>query len=99
MPSGRFVPGSNPYRLRVSRSAGRQIAEELPEAVAAVIIEFMLGPVVENPERVSTPLRHELTGKRAARRGTFRIIYRIDEPGHTVSVEWIMARSDVYRPR
>jgi mRNA-degrading endonuclease RelE of RelBE toxin-antitoxin system len=87
------------HRLRVSRSASRQIAEELPEAVAAAIIEFITGPLIESPERVGGPLHHELDGRYAARRGTFRIIYRIDEPEHAVYVEWIMARSDVYKSR
>ncbi len=87
------------YTLRVSASASRQISEELPEAVATAVIEFITGPLTQNPIQVGAPLQRELAGKHAARRGTFRIIYSIDESDHAVIVEWIMARSDVYRRR
>jgi mRNA-degrading endonuclease RelE of RelBE toxin-antitoxin system len=45
---------------------------------------------------VGKPLRFELEGLHSARRGDFRIIYRIS---HVVTIIAIEHRADVYRPR
>lgn len=42
------------YRLVVAASAERSLAR-LPEAVAAAVVEFMVGPLVANPHRVGHP--------------------------------------------
>jgi mRNA interferase RelE/StbE len=47
---------------------------------------------------VGKPLVRELAGYRSARRGTYRVIYRIDEPARTVYVVRIDHRADVYHP-
>jgi len=73
------------------------IAEHLPEAVSAAVIEFITGPLIENPRRVGRQLRNELAGIYSARRGTYRILYRIDETIRTVTVLRIDHRGDVYR--
>jgi len=87
------------YELVVAGPAARAIAEQLPEAVAIAVIEFLAGPLLEQPHRVGTPLRRELVGLHSARRGTFRILYRIDDEGRVVTVMRVEHRSDVYRPR
>lgn len=68
--------------------------QRLPEKVATAVIEVIYGPLAENPQRVGKPLRFELQGLHSARRGDFRIIYRIDE---TVTIIAIDHRADVYR--
>jgi mRNA-degrading endonuclease RelE of RelBE toxin-antitoxin system len=85
------------YELVVAGPAARAIAERLPEAVAAAVIDFIAGPLLENPYRVGVALRRELEGTHAARRGTFRVLYRIDEESKTVTVLRIDHRADVYR--
>ncbi|WP_420443055.1 type II toxin-antitoxin system RelE family toxin, partial [Candidatus Poriferisodalis sp.] len=60
-----------PYRIVVARSAAAAIAEQLPEAVASAVIELIAGALAEAPRRVGRPLRDELEGRWAARRGTF----------------------------
>jgi mRNA-degrading endonuclease RelE of RelBE toxin-antitoxin system len=85
------------YELVVVRSAARAIAEELPEPVAAAVIEFATGPLLTNPHRVGRALRNELTGIFSARRGTYRVLYRIDDGQRTVTVLRIDHRRDVYR--
>jgi mRNA-degrading endonuclease RelE of RelBE toxin-antitoxin system len=84
------------WELVVAGPAARAIAEELPEAVAAAVIEFVTGALVENPERVGRELRYELAGIHSARRGTFRVLYRIDSEHHTVVVLRVDHRRDVY---
>jgi hypothetical protein len=49
------------WTLRVAASAERQLAR-LPERIAAAVVEFLLGPLVENPRRVGHPLQRELAG-------------------------------------
>ncbi len=68
--------------------------QRLPEKVATAVIEVIYGPLADNPHRVGKPLRFELEGLHSARRGDFRIVYRIDE---TVTIIAIDHRADVYR--
>ena len=88
-----------PYELVVARPAARAIAEHLPEAVSVAVIEFITGALIENPQRAGRELRNELVGIHSARRGTYRVLYRIDVATRTVTVLRIDHRSDVYRPR
>jgi mRNA-degrading endonuclease RelE of RelBE toxin-antitoxin system len=67
--------------------------------VATAIVEFMLGPLLEDPRRVGKELRCELTGLHSARRGAYRIVYEIDDDHSTVVVLRIDHRSTVYRLR
>ena len=84
------------WRLRMAASARRSLAR-LPEKAAAAVAEFMLGPLLEEPRGVGKPLSRELTGYLAARRGPYRIIYRLDEAAATVDVVRLDHRSRVYR--
>lgn len=84
--------------LRVAASAERQLAR-LPERIAAAVVEFLLGPLVENPRRVGHPLQRELAGLWSARRGAYRVVYEIDDEDRIIDVLRIEHRSDVYRPR
>ena len=67
-------------------------------AVAAAIIEFITGTLIDRPRVVGKPLNEPLQGIWAARRGAYRVLYRIDEPRRTVLVIRIDHRSDAYRP-
>jgi mRNA interferase RelE/StbE len=83
------------YTLVVAPSARRQLAR-LPAKVVPAIFEFMTGPLVENPLVVGKELHGPLAGQRGARRGVYRVIYRID--GDQVIVVRVDHRADVYRP-
>jgi mRNA interferase RelE/StbE len=69
----------------------------LPEAVAFAAHEFIAGPLLDNPQRVGKRLGPPLQDRHSARRGTYRVIYRIDEEQHTVTVVAISPRADSYR--
>lgn len=84
------------YTLRLSSAARRGLAEELPERIAAAVWEFISGPLLQNPHRVGKPLRFELEGFHAARRGQYRVIYRIADAEVIVEVVKISHRSDAY---
>jgi mRNA interferase RelE/StbE len=86
------------WRLALALSAERTL-ERLPARVAAAIVEFMIGPLLDSPERVGKPLQRELEGYWSARRGAYRIIYRPDADARIVRVVRIEHRSQVCRPR
>lgn len=86
------------YELVLTPPARRALTERLPEAVAAAVIDFLTTALVSQPRRVGKPLRGELTGVWAARRGTYRVLYRLREEPREVIVVRIERRSDVYRP-
>lgn len=86
------------YELVVTAPAARAIRESLPEAVAFAVIDFITGPLLENPRRVGAPLRGELEGIWSARRGTYRVLYRVDEENREVIVLRVGHRRDIYRP-
>ena len=86
------------YALRVAASAERQLAR-LPERIAAAVVEFILGPVSENPRRAGHPLQRELAGLWSARRGAYRVVYEIDDELSIVTILRVEHRTDIYRPR
>jgi mRNA-degrading endonuclease RelE of RelBE toxin-antitoxin system len=86
-----------PYTLRTTPTVRRAFAETLPEAVAAAAYEFITGPLLEEPHRVGKRLLPPLADRFSARRGTYRVIYRIDDKTRVVTVVDIGHRRDVYR--
>jgi mRNA-degrading endonuclease RelE of RelBE toxin-antitoxin system len=87
------VSRAGDYELVVTPPAARAIAEQLPEAVAAAVIEFLTGTLIRDPRRVGKPLRRELAGVWSARRGTYRILYRVRDETREVIVLRVERRS------
>ncbi|MPZ28680.1 MAG: type II toxin-antitoxin system RelE/ParE family toxin [Micromonosporaceae bacterium] len=84
--------------MRTTPTVRRALAQRLPEAVAAAAYEFITGPLVREPYRVGKRLLPPLDDRLSARRGTYRIIYRVDDGTRTVTVVDVDHRRDVYRP-
>ena len=87
------------YSLRVAGPAARSIAKNLPESVAAAVVEFITGDLLRAPRRVGKPLRRELEGVWSARRGTYRVLYTVDDVNAVVTVMLVQHRRDIYRRR
>ena len=87
------------YELVLTPPARRALTERLPEAVAAAVIDFLTTALIAEPRRLGKPLRGQLAGVWAARRGTYRVLYRVREDPDEVIVLRIDHRRDVYRPR
>lgn len=85
------------YRLLISGPAVRALTRSLPEKVATAVYEFLTGPLLENPRRVGKPLDPPLAPAYSARRGTYRVLYLIDDAHRTVRVTAIVHRTDAYR--
>lgn len=86
------------WRVEVSSGARRGL-HHLPAKVAAAIIEFITGPLADNPERSSKPLHDDLATYRSARRGDYRVLIRIDTDAHVVLVVRVDHRANIYRGR
>jgi mRNA-degrading endonuclease RelE of RelBE toxin-antitoxin system len=81
----------------MARTAARRLAERLPETVAAACIEFIFGALADDPHRVGAQLRDPFRGQWRARRGEYRVRYRIDDEQRTVYVLDVDHRRDAYR--
>lgn len=85
------------YELVISPTARRQLTERLPQSVAFAAYDFIVGPLLDNPQRVGKRLHPPLGDRHSARRGTYRVIYQIDETLGRVTVVAVVHRADAYR--
>ena len=67
--------------------------------MATAVVEFLYGSLATSLHRVGKPLKLGLEGLHNARRGGYRLIYRIDDQRRLITVVAIERRSDIYRPR
>jgi mRNA interferase RelE/StbE len=84
------------YTVRFTATARRDL-HKLPPRVLAAVVEFAFGDLSREPKRVGKPLHRELAGMFSARRGPYRLLYRIDVDNETVSILRVDHRADVYR--
>lgn len=66
---------------------------------ALAVLDYLVGPLLQDPQRVGKPLRGDLAGLHSARVGAYRIVYEIEEANRTVRVIYIDRPADIYRPR
>ena len=93
-------PAPGRYRLQVTGPAARALAGRIPEKVAPAVYEFITTTLLENPHRVGKRLLlPPFAGTWSARRGTYRVLYEIDEDELIVTVTAIEHRADAYRSR
>lgn len=85
------------YEVRFTRSAKRFLAHDLPEKVAAAAWAFIMGALRDNPHRVGTQLKEPLYPLYSARRGEYRVIYRIVDDRLVIEGVTIAHRRDSYR--
>lgn len=85
------------YHVALSPGARRALTDVLPEVVAFAAWEFISGPLSSNPRIVGVPLRAPFEGLWRARRGEYRVRYRIDDDKCMVIVLDIDHRRDAYR--
>ena len=86
------------YELVVTPPARRSLPDTLPEPVAAAVIDFLTTALVVSPHRLGKPLRDNFAGIWSARRGTYRVLYRINDAAREVIVLRVEHRRDAYRP-
>jgi mRNA interferase RelE/StbE len=89
---------SERYELVIKSQARRALEHVLAPSAAFAAWEFIAGPLLENPRRVGKPLVEPSQGHWSARRGHYRVRYRIDDEKGIVTVADIASRSDAYYP-
>ncbi len=85
------------YEVVLAATARRDL-QRVPPRIVPAIIEFAFGDLAASPMRVGKPLQRELEGLYSARRGPYRVLYRIDEAAMRIDILRIDHRADVYRP-
>jgi len=90
-------PAEEPYELRTTSTVRRSLSQTLPEAVAAAAYEFITGPLLKDPYRTGKRLLPPMDDRFSARRGTYRVIYPIDDKARVVTVVDVAHRRNVYR--
>lgn len=88
---------SERYEVRFSRSAKRALTHDLPEKIAAAAYEFITGTLAGNPQRLGKQLNEPLYPLYSARRGEYRVIYRIVNEKVVIEIISIVHRRDAYR--
>jgi len=76
--------------------SARRDLNRLKEGVASAVLET-IDHIADAPQRIGKPLRLELEGLWTARRGQYRVLYRIDEERQVVEIITIDHRADFYR--
>jgi mRNA interferase RelE/StbE len=84
------------FSIRWAPTAQRDL-RRLPEKIGTAVVEFIYGSLAGNPERVGRELHLQLAGHHAARRGDYRVVYRIDRRAGVVLTVHVDHRADVYR--
>jgi mRNA interferase RelE/StbE len=84
------------YTTRFTGTGKRDLGK-LPPRILAAVIEFAFADLAREPRRVGKPLGRDLAGYHSARRGPYRLLYRIDEEAPMIWVHRVDHRGDVYR--
>jgi mRNA interferase RelE/StbE len=91
------VAGDDAYDIVLAPGARRALTDVLPSAAAFAAWEFIIGPLATSPRTVGAPLRAPYDGLWRARRGEYRVRYRIDEDARCVIVLDVDHRRTAYR--
>lgn len=91
-------PGEPRYRVVLAPGARRALTQTLPAVAARAACEFITGPLRERPRVVGASLGRPYEGLWRARRGEYRVRYRIDEASRLVLVLDIDHGGDAHRP-
>ena len=80
--------------MEVTGRSRRALEHDLPASIAWAAYSFITERLPPNPHRLGGPLSAPDDGRRSARLGTYRVVYRIDEDKRTVYVLSIGLDSD-----
>lgn len=84
------------WEVAFSPGADRAL-QRLPRKVATAVAEFVLTTLPTAPYQLSKPLRYEFEGWRVARRGDYRVTFRIQDDARVLFIGRIEHRAHAYR--
>jgi mRNA interferase RelE/StbE len=73
------------------------MSERVPVQVAVAVYELVTGPLAANPHRVGKQLDPPMDDQWSARRGDYRVLYRVQEDKRQIYITRISHRRDAYR--
>jgi len=85
------------WHVDLAPSAQRDL-NQVSARVGPSLLEFIFSGIAENPQRRGKALRGEMDGVWSARRGDYRVLYRIDEASRTAQILRVAGRGVAYRP-
>lgn len=77
----------------------RRAMQSIPPRVVPAIIGFVFGDLARGSHRVGKPRERELRGLSVARRGPYRLRYRIEDQAQRVYIVHVDHLAGVDRPR
>jgi mRNA interferase RelE/StbE len=83
------------YQVVLTASLLRSL-KSVPPRVVEPLVAFIFGGLAGDPRRRGKPLQRELFGYWSARRGEYRVVYRLDDETNTMYVLKIGHRSRIY---
>ena len=86
------------WQVTWTPSARRTLAA-LPMKSAVVVHAFVQEVLANDPGRLGKPLRFELAGLHVARRGPYRVVYRIERDRREIVIHRVDLRAHAYRSR
>ncbi|APR97823.1 type II toxin-antitoxin system RelE family toxin [Wolbachia endosymbiont of Folsomia candida] len=89
--------GIRPYNIDYSESVIKKDIPALPKKIKSIIEKAIMERLTVEPIGLGKPLRHDLSGQYSLRVSTYRILYYIDAPAHTVVITSIEHRKDSYQ--
>lgn len=93
------MPNPDRFEIDITPPAARSLARLAPKFADAAL-QFIDGPLSENPMRVTKPLHGEFASMRSGYVGTsYRVLVKVDLINGIVHVVAIAHRADVYRSR
>ena len=84
------------YKLVYLEPVVRDHIPSLSPPIKATIKRIIEERLSIDPLKFGKPLRYSLKGHRRLRVSDYRVVYRIDETLHTVTIVAILHRKDVY---
>lgn len=91
-----MTDSASEWSVQLSPGAVRSL-DRLPHKIAAAIAEFITGTLPTDPYTLSKPLRFELEGWGVARRGDYRVTFRVLTNDQVLYVGRIEHRAHAYR--
>jgi mRNA interferase RelE/StbE len=88
---------TEPYEVALSPTARRNVAQDLPETVAVASLELIYQGIAYQPHRRGGRQSGPLQEVWKANRGTYRVLYEIDENQRVMRILRIAHRRDAYR--
>ncbi|WP_353275913.1 type II toxin-antitoxin system RelE family toxin [Wolbachia endosymbiont (group A) of Pipizella viduata] len=75
----------------------RKDLPDLPKTIRLRVVKAINERLAVDSINLGEPLHHSLKGRRRLRVGDYRVVYRVNQPEHTVVITEIGHRDNIYK--